>query len=89
MNMPYDDSKKEILSNLSIILLESLIDCNSEKYNEIIVIGDFNADFRRNNRFDNLLYDFVMKNNLIITSKIAIFRVEFSYKKGDYRSEKG
>jgi hypothetical protein len=86
--MPYDDKKTINWSNfnISICAIESIIEYYSEKGYYLLITGDFNADHRRKNRFDNALNEFIINNNLYHLSNDALTLCKYSYKKGNYYS---
>ena len=52
----------------------------------IIIIGDFNADLLRNNRFDIIFSNYIKKNNFAVLTPSYDFE-KFSYYKGEYRAK--
>jgi hypothetical protein len=83
--LPFDDKSKERLclfrSNISLI--EAQLKLN--KSGEAIVMGDFNSDLNRGNRFDKLLNIFTKKLKLCdITDSPDL---DHTYKKGDYSAK--
>ena len=81
--LPFDNGKKESLalfkSNLS--LLESQVKLDGS--DESIILGDFNADLTRGNRFDKLLVKFVEKNLLVDSLDVNSQNVNHTYRKGE------
>ena len=67
--MPFDNpnSKADSLSmyQLTLTLILTLISKARNNKSLLFIIGDFNADIFRFNRFDNLLKEFTTNNNLI------------------------
>ena len=63
-----DNSKSTFEITLSRIL--ALIDINKEKNIPTFLMGDFNADTNRNNRFDIILKKFISENNLLLLDNI-------------------
>jgi hypothetical protein len=49
----------------------------------VIIIGDLNADLKRNKRFDVYLNNFIFNNSLVLISPSLNIN-QYSYKKGDY-----
>ena len=82
--LPFDNKTKESLclfkSNLSLI--ESQIKLDKDE--EIIILGDFNADLKRGNRFDKILVKFVERNFLMDSLDFNSQSVNYTYRKGDY-----
>ncbi len=50
--MPFDDKTIERLANYKSNLQIILSICNENKDCSVLIMGDFNADLERNNRFD-------------------------------------
>ena len=72
--MPFDNPKQRDLSKSTFELTLSrtlaLIDKHKQKYIPIFLMGDFNSDINRNNRFDLILKKFISDNNLLILDNI-------------------
>ncbi|RNA35718.1 hypothetical protein BpHYR1_053215 [Brachionus plicatilis] len=47
----------------------------------IFIVGDFNADFFRNNPLDQILFKFSVNQNLILLDTIQIQKIPFTYLK--------
>ena len=66
----FDDSKNrnESKSNFesSLCLIWTLNNHFDDKNIPVIILGDFNADLNRNNRFDCLLKNFIIENNFLV-----------------------
>jgi len=72
--LPFDNSKNKENSRatfeLTLSRILALIEHHKEKNIPIILMGDFNADFNRNKRFDEILKKFIKENNMIILDHI-------------------
>ena len=70
--MPFDNSKKRDHSKSTFEITLSLILSlkNQFKNLPVFLMGDFNSDIKRNNRFDILLKDFISKNSLIFLDNL-------------------
>ena len=81
--MPFDNSKKkdEALSmyELSLSLILTLLEKARLSNMTTLVVGDFNADFFRNKRFDKLLSQFVSGNNLISLDGINTQKIDHTF----------
>jgi hypothetical protein len=81
--MPFDDPNNRIdsLNNFetTLSILRSLIERFS--YNDIptISLGDFNSDIFRNKRFDKLLFDFILNNNLLNLSQLFTQKIDHTF----------
>ena len=80
---PFDDQTPEKLallhSTLSILASEVL---NAE--NDLFIIGDFNADFNRNKRFDKLFDKFISEHNVKNVADLFDKSDVTTYHKGTY-----
>ena len=65
--MPFDDSKHEskCLYEITLSYISALITKFKHDEIPIFLIGDFNADFFRKNRFDKILSEFTSDHNLL------------------------
>ena len=87
--IPFDNASTERLAafQTTLALIESYkryeIDPNDDL---LAIVGDFNCDTSRNNRFDAIFKDFIFKNNFF--DSISYFNQvsSFTYSNGDYRS---
>ena len=81
---PFDDGSLEKLSLLysSLSLLKA--DLLDVSHQDILILGDFNADFSRNKRFDKIFLNFLNENSLFDTA--CLFNVDKvpTYFKGSY-----
>ena len=72
--MPFDNSKDRANSKatfeITLSLILALIERHKEKNIPIILMGDFNSDIHRNNRFDVILKNFITDNNMILLDHI-------------------
>ncbi len=50
------------------------------------IMGDFNCDMDRNNRFDAIFKSFVFNNNFFNSLNYFDQEISYSYKNGDYKS---
>jgi hypothetical protein len=85
VHLPYDDHTSISLSNFNSLLslINNLtIDFSSKNY-KILVSGDFNCDFNRNNRFDKNLFNFINSNSYKIINN---YSTDYSYENGSYKS---
>ena len=82
--MPFDNSKKrdDSLSSyeLTLSLITTLINKAKTLNIPLFIVGDFNADTKRNNRFDKILNNFINDHN--INSLVYSFPqpINFTYK---------
>jgi endonuclease/exonuclease/phosphatase family metal-dependent hydrolase len=53
------------------------------KMHSVLIIGDLNADLKRNKRFDLYLNNFIDNNSMVVVSPSRDVNL-FSYEKGDY-----
>jgi hypothetical protein len=85
IHLPYDDFSNnsffEFDCNLSPI--SDLIKYYANQNFKCFAMGDFNADFKRNNRFDRFLLNFVYTNDLQILNN---YSEEYSYENGNYQA---
>lgn len=86
--LPFDNSSRlnlsEFLSCLQII--QELFLFFTVKKHNVFIIGDFNSDITRNNRFDIIFKDFITNNNLCFLSPSSD-NTEFSYQNGEYKAK--
>ncbi|CAF0948143.1 unnamed protein product [Brachionus calyciflorus] len=78
--IPFDDRSLERIANFNLNLAESFLE-NSES--EIILMGDCNSDLGRNKRYDIILNEFVVKNDLIDLIRISDNLVDIIKQKGN------
>ena len=80
---PFDDQSPEKLallhSTLSILASEAL---NVE--HDLFIIGDFNAEFNRNKRFDKLFYKFISENGITNVADLFVRSDVATYHKRSY-----
>ena len=73
--LPFDDSKNKdnskAIFELTLSKVLALIERHKDKNIPIILMGDFNADIHRNNRFDDILKKFILDNEMIVLDDIA------------------
>ena len=85
--LPFDDSSKErfslFKSNLS--LLESQFKIHQQ--DDVVIVGDWNADSNRNKRFDKEFVQFIVRNDLIDTINEQQQELNFTYEKGEYQAK--
>ena len=85
--LPFDNNSylnfSEFRSNLQII--KELYDFFSSKNHSVFIFGDFNADLKRNNRFDFEFINFLNHNNFCYISP-SLDVNEFSYSNGEYKA---
>ena len=85
--LPFDNNSFlnfcEFKSNLQII--NELFNFYSLKNHSFFVLGDFNADLKRNNRFDFEFKNYLIDNDLFCISPSLNYN-EFSYHNGEYRA---
>ena len=83
----YDNNTDERLanfqSNLSLIAGQMK---NNNYNNNNLIIGDFNSDLNRKNRFDKILTEYKNKFNLVDSFDLFKQNCYYSYSKGDYKS---
>ncbi len=85
--MPFDNNKIDSYSdyetNLSIISELSNSYKRMGDYN-IIIGGDFNADLKRNKRFDKRLNKFIKKEKLLTHGRLNLSRIDYTYSMNNY-----
>jgi hypothetical protein len=81
--LPFDDSKNKdnskAIFELTLSRILALIEHHKDKNIPIILMGDFNADFHRNNRFDGILKKFIKDNDMIILDHISEDEIPHTY----------
>ena len=85
----YDDSKNRINSNQAFLsnlaILESEVSLNLSTETSFIIVGDFNADLKRNRRFDKHLSTFMNSNNLVACENLFNTKdINYTYEKGKH-----
>ncbi len=85
--MPYDNSTQlNIIEFQSCLqLIKNLHDLFISKDHLVLIMGDFNADPKRNNRFDNIFNNFIENNDFNFISD-SLNHKQISYNKGDYQA---
>jgi hypothetical protein len=85
IHLPYDDLSNNSFFeyDCNLTLISDLIKCYSNQNFKCFIMGDFNADFKRNNRFDRFLLNFVYTNELQILNN---YNDDYSYENGNYQS---
>lgn len=77
----FDDNSAEKMARLRTTLsaLESSVHAHKVKYGDapVVIVGDFNADLKRDKRFDRALGDFLAKNSLF--DGVSLFPQEYDY----------
>ena len=60
---PFDNGSNEklVIFHSTISILETELALSN---NDVLIIGDFNADFNRHNRFDIIFDRFLIENNI-------------------------
>ena len=87
--VPFDNGCQERLAafQTTLALLESYkrpeVDPNDDL---MAIMGDFNCDMDRNNRFDAIFKSFVFNNNFFNSLNYFDQEISYSYKNGDYKS---
>ena len=85
--LPFDNNSflnfSDFQSNLQII--KELYNFFSSKIHSIFILGDFNADLKRHNRFDFEFNNFLIQTNFCSISP-SLYVNEFSYSNGEYRA---
>ena len=81
--MPFDNPQKKddslSMYELSLTLILTLLEKARLNNLTSFIIGDFNADFFRDKRFDKLLTEFINDNNLTILDCITTQKVDHSF----------
>ena len=81
--LPFDDSKNKdnskAIFELTLSKILALIERHKEKKIPIILMGDFNADLHRNNRFDDILKRFIQENCMIVLDHINNEKIPPTY----------
>ena len=84
--LPYDNNTHENISEFinCLLLLNELKDIYVKQNHMVCICGDFNADYRRGNRFDNKLQEFIDLSGALLP--LSNNYSTLSYKKGMYTS---
>ena len=81
--LPFDDPKNKDNSKsifqLTLSKILALIERHKDKNIPIILMGDFNADIHRNNRFDDILKKFINDNEMIVLDHITEKKIPHTY----------
>ena len=81
--LPFDDSKNKdnskAILELTLSKVLALIERHKDKNIPIILMGDFNADIHRNNRFDDILKKFILDNEMIVLDHINENKIPHTY----------
>jgi hypothetical protein len=85
VHLPHDDlSSNSIFEfDCNLTIIQDLLTFYFSKNFNCYISGDFNADFKRNNRFDRFLKNFVECNELMVLNN---YENDFSYENGNYYS---
>jgi hypothetical protein len=85
IHLPYDDFSNNSFFEFdcNLKLISDLIKYYANQNFKCFAMGDFNADFKRNNRFDRFLLNFVYTNDLQILNN---YSEEYSYENGNYQA---
>ena len=85
VHLPFDNNSSLNLSEFrsSLHVTHELFLFYSVKRHTVFIIGDFNSDITRKNRFDIIFNDFIRNSNLCFIS--PSFN-EFSYQNGLYKA---
>ena len=82
--MPFDDSKKrdDSLSNYEITLsiISTLINKAKTLNIPIFIVGDFNADLSRNNRFDKKLKEYTYNHKIGPINYLFPQKIDYTFK---------
>ena len=81
--MPFDDSKKKVDSKILfeqtfshiLVLINKLMD----RETPIFIMGDFNSDLFRNNRFDKILLEYFNSEDWIALDHLFTQKYEYTY----------
>ena len=84
--LPYENNSSENFEMLKncFSIIEAALDAN--KNEETFIMGDFNCDLHRGNRFDDVARQFVNENKLVDCVGLFNQNVKFTYKKGEYKA---
>ena len=84
--IPFDDNSAYRYAQLksTLELIASIIEDNLDK--TVLVVGDFNADLKREKRYDKLLNEFVRDNELDCYDYLFENASKTTYKNGKYTS---
>jgi endonuclease/exonuclease/phosphatase family metal-dependent hydrolase len=81
--MPFDDSKKKLESKsnfeLSVCLISSIINIAETNSLPFFIIGDFNADLKRDRPFDKTLKKFILDYDLESIIENFVQKTTFTY----------
>ena len=81
--LPFDDSKNKdnskAILELTLSKVLALIERHKDKNIPIILMGDFNADIHRNNRFGDILKKFILDNEMIVLDHINENKIPHTY----------
>ena len=85
--IPFDNGTSERLASFqsNLALLESYVKFEA-KDEPVLIMGDFNCDLNRKNRFDQLLQSFISVNNFFDSISFFDQEIFYTYENGDYRS---
>ena len=81
--LPYNSNNNLFEFEFSLSLIKEIFFSFSKK--NFIVMGDFNCDLTRNNKFDNLLRAFISSNSLIVLND-SLFSVNLTFSISIYSS---
>ena len=83
--LPYVNGSNLNLSEFQSCLqvIKGLLSYFQSKMHSVLIIGDLNADLKRNKRFDVYLSNFIINNSLVLISPSLDIN-QYSYEKGDY-----
>ena len=84
--LEYDDNSDERLANFHSNLSLMAGQMKNDRYKNNLIVGDFNSDLNRKNRFDKILVEYKKKFNLINSFDMFDQKNYFTYFKGDYKS---
>jgi hypothetical protein len=88
VHLPFDNKSFLNFSifTSSLQIIKELFNFFSLKNHSVIILGDFNADLTRNNRFDITLNNFLFNNNFHCVSP-SLDNNEFTYHNGSYKAK--
>jgi hypothetical protein len=87
--VPFDNATAERLAafQTTLTLLEAYIQHEIDPNEDLLaIIGDFNCDTNRNNRFDAIFKNFIFVNNLFDSLSFFDQEISYTYMNGDYKS---
>ena len=88
VHMPYDDNGKDTVNYYVTLLdlIKAILKEQNNKNISTIIMGDFNADIRREKRVDKVFGQFIESNSLTIIDELMCQISDFTYENGCYKA---